>query len=114
MDLNWVELSWVEVELGKIKFRKEVSNRETKKSDEEDPDIDISIEEIRRQIREEKEAAEGGEKENPVLEESTDSDFTITYEGVPGSLGQDSVVERVRLDRNTSENSVQESWFHFI
>ena len=44
--------------------------------------------------------------ENPRLEESTDSDFTITYEGVTGSPGQDSMGERVRLEMDTSENSV--------
>ena len=40
------------------------------------------------------------------LEESTDSDFTITYEGVPVSPEQGSEEERVRLDVNTSEDSV--------
>ena len=90
----------------KVKFRQAAENRETKKSDEEDPDIDISIEEIRKQIREEKEAAEGGPQENSRLDESTDSDFTITYEGVPGSPEQNMEVERVRLDADTSQDPV--------
>ena len=73
----------------KLKLRSQEENRETKKKDTEEPDIDISIDEIRRRIREEKEAAEGrgqekeavgGPQENPRLEESTDSEFTITYE----------------------------------
>ena len=38
----------------KMKLRKGAEKRETKKNDEEDPDIDILIEEIRRRIREEK------------------------------------------------------------
>ena len=41
-----------------------------------------------------------------MLEESTDSDFTITYEGVPGSPEQNTEVERVRLDVDTSQDSV--------
>ena len=90
----------------KLKFRNRAENRETKKSDEEDPDIDISIEEIRKQIREEKEAAEGGPQENSRLDESTDSDFTITYEGVPGSPEQNTEVESVGLDTDTSQDSV--------
>ena len=62
----------------KIKRRKEEENRETKNRDTEDPDIDISIEEIRRRIRQEKEAAEEGVKGSQRLDESTDSNFTIT------------------------------------
>ena len=90
----------------KIKFRKGEEKQETKRQEEEDPDIDISIEEIRRKIREEKEAAEGEAQESSRLEESTDSDFTITYDGVPGSPGQDSEEERVRLDVDASEDPV--------
>ena len=90
----------------KIKFRKEGENQETKNRDDEDPDIDITIEEVRRRIREEKEAAEGGAQGNPRLEESTDSDFTITYDGIPGTPEQDREEERVRLDVGTSEDSV--------
>ena len=62
----------------KIKRRKEEENRVTKNRDTEDPDIDISIEEIRRRIRQEKEAAEEGVKGSQRLDESTDSNFTIT------------------------------------
>ena len=90
----------------KIKFREGTENRETKRRDEEDPDIDISIEELRRRIREEKKAAGGGPQENPRLEESTDSDFTVTYEGVPGSPEQNTEVESVGLDTDTSQDSV--------
>ena len=88
----------------KLKFRKGSEKRETKEYDDEDPDIDITIEEIRRRIREEKEAAEGGAQENSRLEESTDSDFTITYEGVPGSPEQDSEGERARPNDDSSED----------
>ena len=88
----------------KLKYRREGENRETKSRDDEDPDIDITIEEVRRRIREEKEAAAGGAQENSILEESTDSDFTITYEGVLGSPEQAS--EEVRLNGDTSEDSV--------
>ena len=77
----------------KIKFRKGVKYRETKENDEEDPDIDVTIEEIRRRIREEKEAAAGGPKENPVLEESTDSEFTVTFDGDQGAPEQESEEE---------------------
>ena len=90
----------------KIKFREGTENRETKRRDEEDPDIDISMEELRRRIREEKKAAGGGPQENPRLEESTDSDFTVTYEGVPGSPEQNTEVESVRLDADTSQDPV--------
>ena len=89
----------------KIKSRKGAEKRETKEI-EEDPDIDITIEEIRERIRKEKDAAEGGARENSRLEESTDSDFTITYEGVPGSPEQDCEGARVRLDVDTSQDSV--------
>ena len=61
----------------------------------EDPDIDITIEEIRRRIRQEKEVSEAnaqeqgtagdGAQETQGLDESTDSDFTITYEEGPSS-----------------------------
>ena len=61
----------------KIKYRKEEKNRETKNRDDEDPDIDITIEEVRRRIREEKEAAireeaaiRGEAQEESRLEES--------------------------------------------
>ena len=90
----------------KIKFRKEAENRETKRQKDEDPDIDITIEEIRRKIREEKEAAKGGAQESSRLEESTESDFTITYEEVLGSPIQGSEEERVRLDGYTSTDSI--------
>ena len=77
----------------KIKLRKGVKSRETKENEDEDPDIDITIEEIRRRIREEKEAAAGGPKENSVLEESTDSEFTITFDRDQGALEQESEEE---------------------
>ena len=41
----------------KVKFRQEERKRETERRDKKEPEIDISIEEIRRRIREEKEAA---------------------------------------------------------
>ena len=41
-----------------------------------------------------------------MLEESTDSDFTITYEGDPGSPRQDSEEEGVKFDVSTDEDSV--------
>ena len=88
----------------KIKFRKE--ERETENRDDEDPEIDISIEEIRRRIREEKEAAGVAAQENSKLEESTDSDFTITYEGVPVSPRQDSEEEADKSDLDTSKDTV--------
>ena len=79
----------------KVKFRQGAENRETKSKDTEDPDIDITIKEIRRRIRQEKEvaepitqeqgAAEEGAQESQGLDESTDSDFTITYEEGPTS-----------------------------
>ena len=74
-------------------------------------DIDISIEEIRESIREEKEAArvQAQEKETPEnsgLEESTDSDFTVTFDGVPGLPGQDSEEEEDRQDRDMGKDSV--------
>ena len=72
--------------------------RETKIRDMEDPDIDISIEEIRKRIREEKEAAEEGAQESQRLDESTDSDFTITYEEAPTSPNQDTKGEEVRAE----------------
>ena len=62
----------------KIKFRKE--ERKEKNRDTENPDIDISIEEIRRRIRqkesaeavaEENEVAEGGAEERQGLDETT-------------------------------------------
>ena len=89
----------------KIKFRKE-EKRETKIKEDEDPDIDITIEEIRRRIREEKEAARGAAQENSELEESTDSDFTITYDEVPGSPRQDSEKEVDKSDVDTSKEAV--------
>ena len=79
----------------KIKWRKEEDKRETKNRDSEDPDIDISIEEIRRRIRQEKEAAEEGVQGGQGLDESTDSDFTITYEEAPTSPNQVGVQEEV-------------------
>ena len=79
----------------KVKFRQEAEKRETKSKDTEDPDIDITIEEIRRRIRQEKEvaeaitqeqgAAEDGAQESQGLDESTDSDFTVTYDEGPAS-----------------------------
>ena len=45
-------------------------------------------------------------QEDSRLEESTDSDFTITYEQVPGSTGQDWEEEGVRVDRDMSMDSV--------
>ena len=72
--------------------------RETKIRDTEDPDIDISIEEIRKRIRQEKEAAEEGAQESQRLDESTDSDFTITYEEAPTSPNQDTEGEEVRAE----------------
>ena len=45
----------------KVKFRQEERKRETERRDKKEPEIDISIEEIRRKIREEKEAAISGE-----------------------------------------------------
>ena len=89
----------------KIKFRIEDKNRETKNIDDEDPDIDISIEEIRKQIREEKEASRRGTQEDSRLEESTDSDFTIIIEGVPRSPGQDSMEVGAELDVDTTKDS---------
>ena len=89
----------------KLKFRMEGENRETKSRDDEDPDIDITIEEVRRRIREEKEVAAGVAQENSMLEESTDSDFTITYEQVPGSPGQNWEEEGVRIDRDMGMDS---------
>ena len=59
---------------------------------------------IRKRIRE-KDTAEGRTRENSRLEESTDSDFTITYDGVLGSPVQGSEEERVRLDGYTSTDS---------
>ena len=81
----------------KIKFRKGEEKRETKNRDTEDPDIDISIEEIRKRIREEKEAAEEAQ-ESQRVDESTDSDFTITYEEAPTSPNQDTEGEEVRAE----------------
>ena len=59
--------------------------------------IGKSIEEIRRRIRQEKEEAEAttqeqrtvedGAQERQGLDESTDSDFTVTYEEGPSSPG---------------------------
>ena len=43
--------------LVKVKFRQEENVRETKRKDTEDPNTDISMEEIRETIRQEKEAA---------------------------------------------------------
>ena len=74
----------------KRKPRNKEDNQETKRKDTEDPDIDISIDKIRRRIREEKEAAKGmtqdekeaevgGAQENSRLDESTDLDLTISY-----------------------------------
>ena len=71
----------------KVKFRQGAEGRETKSIDTEDPDIDITIEEIRRRIRQEKEETEAitqeqrpagdGAQESQGLDESTDSDFTV-------------------------------------
>ena len=90
----------------KLKLRGGAEKRETKEKYDEDPDIDISIEEVRESIRREKEAArvQAQKEENPGLEESTDSDFTVTFEGVPGSPGQDREEEDSQ-DRDTSEDS---------
>ena len=82
----------------KIKWRKGEEKRETKSRDTEDPDIDISIEEIRKRIRQEKEAAEEGAQESQRLDESTDSDFTITYEEAPTSPNQDTEGVEVRAE----------------
>ena len=81
----------------KVKFRQGGESRETKRKDTEDPDIDITIEEIRRRIRQEKEVSEAitqeqetagdGAQESQGLDESTDSDFTVTYEEGPLSPG---------------------------
>ena len=38
------------------------------------------------------------------MEESTDSDFTITYDGVPGSPEQDGEGEGVRFEVDTRQN----------
>ena len=61
----------------------------------EDPDIDITIEEIRRRIRQEREQSHGisqeqgtageGAQESQGLDESTDSEFTVTFEEGPTS-----------------------------
>ena len=67
----------------KIKFRKGLE----KKRDQGKRGGPIYI---RKRIREEKDTAEGRARENSRLEESTNSDFTVTYDGVPGSPGQDS------------------------
>ena len=83
----------------KIKFRKGLE----KKRDQGKRGGPIYI---RKRIREEKDTAEGRARENSRLEESTDSDFTITYEGVPGSPEQDCEGARVRLDVDTSQDSV--------
>ena len=83
----------------KVKFRQGERKRETKSKDLEDPDIDITIEEIRRRIRQEqrqeKEVPEAipqeqgtagdGPQEGQGLDESTDSDFTVTFEEGPTS-----------------------------
>ena len=63
---------------------------------------------MRRKIREEKEAEGGGPQANSRLEESTDSHFTIIYEGVPGLPEQYTEVERVWLDADTSQDSVSQ------
>ena len=94
----------------KLKLRKGAKNRETEEKDE-DPDIDITIEEIRRRIREEKGVAAVEPRENSVLEESTDSDFTVTYDGVQGSPEQESEQDEARgsldgQDRDESNDSV--------
>ena len=70
----------------------------------EDPDIDITIEEIRRRIRQEKEQLEGvsqkqgtsgeGAQESQGLDESTDSDFTVTFEEGPTSPEVDRAEDR--------------------
>ena len=84
----------------KIKFRKGLE----KKRDQGKRGGPIYI---RKRIREEKETAEAGARENSRLEESTDSDFIITYERVPGSPEpeQDREEERAMLDVDTSEDS---------
>ena len=79
----------------KVKFRQGAEGRETKSIDKEDPDIDTTIEEIRRRIRQEKEETEAitqeqrpagdGAQGSQGLDESTDSDFTVTYEEGPSS-----------------------------
>ena len=45
----------------KVKFRQEARKRETERRDKEEPEIETSIEEIRRRVREEKDAAIRGE-----------------------------------------------------
>ena len=90
----------------KLKVRKGENKRETKDRDDEDPDIDITIEEIRRRIKEEKEAAGVDAQENSKLEESTDSNFTITYEEAPGSPRQNREEEGDKFDVDTSEDMV--------
>ena len=42
----------------KVKFRQGEERRESKSKDTEDPDIDITFEDIRRRIRQEKEESE--------------------------------------------------------
>ena len=44
-------------------------------------------------------------QEDSRLEESTDSDFTITYKQVPGSPGQDWEEEGVRVDRDSMDSA---------
>ena len=83
----------------KIKFRKGLE----KKRDQGKRGGPIYI---RKRIREEKDTAEGRARENSRLEESTNSDFTVTYDGVPGSPGQDNEKERVRLEVDASEDPV--------
>ena len=90
----------------KIKLREGADKRETKKKEDEDPDIDITIEEIRRRIKEEREAAgvQSQDEENPGLDVCTDSDFTVSFEGVLGSPGQDTEEEGVRQDKDRSND----------
>ena len=82
----------------KIKFRKGLE----KKRDQGKRGGPIYI---RKRIREEKDTAEGRARENSRLEESTDSDFTITYDEIPGSP-EHSGEERGMLDVDTSEDPV--------
>ena len=92
----------------KIKHRKGAEKQETKENNDEDPDIDITIEEIRRRIREEKEAAAGVPKENPLLEQSTDSEFTVTYDGDQGAPEQENEEERARLNLDSHDGDTSD------
>ena len=63
----------------KVKFRQGAENRETKSKDTEDPDIDITIEEIRRRIRQEKEVAEANTQEQGAAEDGAQERFRRVY-----------------------------------